>query len=68
MSCETSLGCNEYYIAETSYPLRASVRVQQQHINTAEYRQIPFSEHLERCGNKQFYVFLFYNLLSDSEV
>ncbi|XP_061175938.1 uncharacterized protein LOC133184880 [Saccostrea echinata] len=76
MSCDTKNviyvitcpGCHQYYIGETSNPLRARVRVHRQHINSPEYRQIPLSEHLDRCGNKQFTIFPFYKLSNESDI
>lgn len=57
-----------YYIGKTSNRLRARVPVNKQHENTPEYRQIPLSEHLEICGNKQFNIFPFCKLMRDSAV
>ncbi|XP_062579660.1 uncharacterized protein LOC134241640 [Saccostrea cucullata] len=64
----TCAGCQEFYIGETSNQLRARVRVHRQHINSPEYRQIPLSEHLDTCGNKQFTIFPFYKLSSESDI
>lgn len=76
MSCDTKNvlyvitcpGCQEYYIGETSNPLRARIRVHKQQINTPAYRQIRLSEHLDVCGEKQFHVFPFYKCLGNSDI
>jgi hypothetical protein len=76
MSCSTRnvlygityLGCKEYYIGETSNPLRTRVRVHKQQINNQEYSQIPLSEHIDRCGSKQFKIFPFYKFSGGSDI
>ena len=55
-------------LLETSNPLRSRVRVHKQHINSPEYRQIPLSEHLDICGNKQFSIFPFYKLSGGTNI
>lgn len=61
--CEVS---NHFYIGETGTLLRTRNRVQKEQIKDPEYRKIKHSEHIDVCGCRQFIVFPFYTLFTES--
>ena len=72
MSCDvqnvlyvlTCTGCNEYYIGQTGDKLRTRRTIHSQQIRDPSTRQIPLSEHLDKCGNQhlKYEMFPFYKL------
>lgn len=61
--CEVS---NQFYIGEAGTLLRTRNRVQKEQIKDPEYRKIKHSEHIDVCGCRQFIVFPFYTLFTES--
>ena len=55
--CSTCINCRENYIGQTGNSLCERVRVHKQQIRQPQYRQIPLSEHLEKCANGKFKIF-----------
>lgn len=61
--CEVS---NQFYIGETGTLLRTRNRVFNLLFLHSEYRKIKHSEHIDVCGCRQFIVFPFYTLFTES--
>ena len=52
--CITCVNCHEHYIGQTGNSVNERVRVHKEQIKRPEYRKIPLSEHLDRCGKGKF--------------
>ena len=57
-------GCNEEYIGQTGRTLKERVVLYRQHINSPIYGTIYVEKHLRTCGNKEFFIFPFFQLIS----
>ena len=44
--------CGQFYVGETSIPLRQRITLHRQHINRPEYAILKVSKHITKCGGK----------------
>lgn len=76
MSCDvknvlyviTCNGCKEFYIGQTGDKLRTRRTIHAQQIRDPSTRQIPLSEHLDKCSklNPKFMMFPFFKLQTEN--
>ena len=64
----TCNGCNEYYIGQTGDKLRTIRTIHALQIRDPSTRQIPLSEHPDKCrtNNSKFRIFPFFKMRTES--